>query len=601
VKRACLAPALVAIALPLVAVAAEEASSELPPPSAELLAPRPRSARQPSMHPSIILRDGTGAPVLASGKPASAAKTCDGCHDVRWIRAHDLHGDLASTTHVRDPALSVGGNCFLCHVHSADNQARIREMARGRPDVADTATLSATGLVADEAGSWQWRRDRFSSDGSVAAATLGITRPASRACGFCHGKVYDDPEPMALAREPYQHMTDREGSVFSGQRISDSAVNVAGKDELTRPFDVHAERMVSCPSCHFSPNHPAYSFASRGPEHLQFDARRAAITEYLRRPDHRLARGPSGTGENRQAGTIRRCESCHDAAKVHQWLPRTERHFAALSCESCHVPKAYAPALREIDWTMPAASHEARVAYRGLGEAGSANGFVTGFQPVLLSWQQSDGTRKLGPNNLVTTWRWMERSGAETWPAPRALVERAFFVGESYRPELVAALDRDGDGKLQDDELILDTDVKVNLARGLLVAAGASAPEIAGEIQPYQMHHGVSPGRFATRACSACHATDSRIDAPFVLASVVPFGAAASFVDGAKAAGALVRDEKGRLVFEPRHAGLHIFGHTRSSWLDVLGILLFAGAVAGAGGHALMRIRSAKRRKKEQA
>ena len=585
----------VAAAFPLAAVA-DERGSDLPPPSAELLAPRPRSARQPSMHPAIILCDAKGNSVLESGEPVSAAKTCDGCHDVGWIEAHDGHANLPADEVRREAAALPGGSCFLCHVRSADNQTRAKVLGDGRLAWADTATLAATGLVASDGSRWQWQKERFRPDGTVAAATLGLGRPADRACGFCHGSVYQEPAPLALARDPRQRMTDLQGIVFSGQRISDSAMNLANKDNLSRPWDVHAERMVSCASCHFSPNHPAYSYASRGPEHLQFDARRVAITDYLWRPDHRLARGPSGTGANHQDGNIRRCESCHDAAKVHGFLPRAERHFAALLCEACHIPTANAGARQETDWTMLTAARQARVVYRGVRD----DGFVPGFRPVLLPRVQSDGTRKLGPNNLVTIYRWVERAGDRPGPVPRELLERAFFTADGHRGELVGALDRDGDGKLQDSELVLDSEAKVNVARDLLIGAGASSPAIVGEVEAHELHHGVSPGRFAIRACSACHAANSRVGEPFVLAGVVPFGVTLGFVDG-KAPGKIVRDGEGRLVLEPAAPGLHVFGHMRSGLLDGLGLLLFAGAIAGAGGHALLRVRSARRRKQERS
>ena len=158
------------------------------------------------------------------------------------------------------------------------------------------------------ANDWQWRKERFEPDGSVPAATLGLGRPTDRACGFCHGVVYQQPEPMLLAPDPHQRMTETQGVVFSAQRISDSAMNVAGKDTLSLPWDVHAERLVSCASCHFSPNHPAYSYVAGGPGHLRFDARRTEITEYLRRPDHQFAKGQStqATVANQLDGSMRR-------------------------------------------------------------------------------------------------------------------------------------------------------------------------------------------------------------------------------------------------------------------------------------------------------
>jgi hypothetical protein len=589
-RRWGLIPAVAALGtLPAVA---EEDASELPPPSAELLAPRPQNARQPSLHPPVVLRDAQGASVLESGAEASPAKTCDGCHDARWIQAHDYHATMSADEFRREPALVTAGNCFLCHVAKADNQARRQAIASGRMEEVPTATLADTGLLAKVDGRWQWRKERFAADGTVTAAALGLGRPSDRACGFCHGLVYDDPAPLLLARAAGQRMTDLEGAIFSGQRISDSAMNVAGKDGLLRPWDVHKERMVSCASCHFSPNHPAYAYADRGPEHLQFDARRLAITEYLRRPDHRFARGPSGNGSAHREGNLRRCESCHDALKVHRWLPRKERHFAALLCETCHVPMGYAPAREVTDWTVLTSSREPRVTYRGTGQ----DGFLSGFRPVLLP-RAADGTGKLAPNNLITTCQWVESQGGQPRPVTRALLERAFFTGDGYRPELLAALDGNGDGKLQDGELVLDSAAKVKVARDLLLAAGARAPAIAAEVTAHELHHGASPGRFATRDCAACHAAESRIDAPLVVASALPFGVTPSF-DGA--AGTLRRDAGGRLVFAPQAAGLHVFGHTRSPFLDGLGLILFAGVIAGAGLHALLRVRAARRRGKER-
>jgi hypothetical protein len=592
---------LAPLLMPASANANEESASELPPPSPDLLASKPHSPGQPSMHPAVVVRDGNGEPVLSSGAPADAARTCDGCHDVAWIKAHDGHGSLVADEFNRGPALLPGGNCFLCHVGAADNAARAQVIADGHGDFAETATLQGTGIVVRDGDRWRWQKARFQPDGTLAPAVLGIGRPSSRACGFCHGRVYDNPAPLTFdVSKPDSEagllMTDVGGVVFSGQRISDSALNIAGKDRLPRPWDVHAERMVSCASCHFSPNHPAYAFANRGPEHLQFDARRVAITEYLRRPDHRLAKGPSGVFPHRQEGNIRRCESCHDASKVHGFLPRAERHFSALLCESCHIPMAYAPARQETDWTMLTTRHEARVVYRGV----DANGFITGFRPLLLPRTQPDGSSRLAPNNVVTTYRWVEQGPSGRRPVSRATLMQAFFVGEAHRPELVRALDRDGDGKLQDRELVLDTQAKVTVARDLLLAAGAKAPTIVAEARSYELHHGASPGRFAARDCATCHEAGSRIDAPFTLTSTPPFGVVPSLADASTPA-TVVADVSGAFSVVAKPAGLHVFGHTRSRALDGLGLILFAGAIAGAGGHALLRVRGARRRKKERA
>jgi hypothetical protein len=648
--------AVALLGLARVAAAADETAAGLPRPSAELLRPRARTPKPASLHPPIILRDATGMAVVESGGPASAERTCDGCHDVAWISAHSYHSQIGfderkargrtpsgrawdfspglfgrwdpldytvapvpgdanfvsrlATWEKQEGGRHVGGgptaelageNCFLCHLREADNQARVGWLARGVFAWADTATLAAAGLATEDGERWQWHKERFGPGGVIPAAALGLGRPTDRACGFCHGEVVQQTAPLTLTRDPQQRMTETQGLVFSPQRISDSAVNLAGKDALVRPWDVHAERMVSCSSCHFSPNHPAYSFAGRGPEHLQFDARRTEITEYLRRPDHQLAKGQStqGTVANAHDGTMRRCEDCHDAPKAHRWLPRAERHFSAMLCESCHVPMAYAPARQETDWTLLNAEHEARVVYRGVRD----DGFVTGFRPVLLPRVQADGTRKLVPNNLVTTWFWIEKTAEGRRPVAKDTLDRALFADGAYRPELVRALDQNGDGRLQDSELVLDTEAKVGVGRHLLIAAGAMDPVITGEIQPYGLHHGVSPGRFATRECSSCHTRDSRLDEPFVLASAAPFGVTPALVGDANLLlpGGILPDARGRLVLQPMLAGVHVFGHSRNRLIDMLGILLLAGSMAGAAGHALLRVRSARRRSKERS
>jgi hypothetical protein len=591
---ALLAAVVASSSLPLVAGATEPAD-DVPAPSPDLLMPRARSAKQPTLHPPVVLRDEKGEKVMTSSEAASASRTCDGCHDVAWIEKHDGHVTVSGSAYDLEPATWVSGNCFLCHVGSADNQARSAAIAGQQYDWAETATLAGTGLVARAADGWRWRKEAFRPDGSVAAATLALGRPGSRACGFCHGRVYDEVAPLALARDPSQRMTDLQGSVFSGQRLSDSAVNLAGKAGLYRPWDVHAERLLGCASCHFSPNHPAYAHAKPRPAHLQFDARLISIAEYLRRPDHRLASGPAG--EDGHPSGILRCESCHDASAPHRFLPRPERHLGALLCETCHVPRAYAPARQETDWTMLTVARQPRIVYRG--EA--ADGFVTGFRPTLLPRAPSTGDRRLAPNNLVTTYAWFVKADGKPQLVEREVLEKAFFVEGNHRPELVRVLDRDGDGKLADAEVRLDSADKVKLARALLIAAGAAAPEIAAEITPHELHHGVGPGRYATRACADCHRERSLLAEPMLVAGSPPFGVTPSFANqtGGMAVGTLARDYAGRFWFRPALAGLHVFGHTRNRLLDGAGLLAVLATFAAVLVHAYLRIRAARRRSKE--
>jgi hypothetical protein len=539
------------------------------------------------MHPPIRLVDDRGDPVVRTGRPVSTLScgSASGCHDVAWIARHDYHGAGRHAAHRPD--------CFLCHEPRASNDARVREVVAGRSEWAATAALLDTGIVKRDGEHLRYDARAFDADGFVAPDRLDLGRPSARACGLCHGLVHEGGEVISSASfGPASRGAENEGLVFSAERINVSALNLAGKDELSRPWDVHAERLLTCANCHFSPNHPAYSFAGRAPSpgHLRFDARRIEIDEYLRRPDHDLARG----------ATLRRCEQCHDAPAAHGFLPRAERHFAALLCESCHVPAAYAPARSETDWTMLARPGEARVAYRGtrgpLEDPKAAQG---GYRPVLLPRKGADGTTKLAPYNLVTTWFWVEKSAAGARPVPHETLTRAFFEGDRHHPDLVRALDRNGDGKLEGDELVLDTEAKVTVARSRLVGAGVNDPRISAEIQPFGLHHGIAPGRFATRDCDDCHARSSRLVQPFVLSARAPFGVVPSLLGGGVALpGPIVREADGALVLrtDPTRLSRHVFGLSHSRAIDTLGLLLVLGALLGALAHGTLRVVAARRK-----
>ncbi len=112
----------------------------------------------------------------------------------------------------------------------------------------------------------------------------------------------------------------------------------------------HTDRVVGCVNCHYSLNNPVYfrQRAESQPVHLDFDPRRLTNADYLVRPLHQFAKGRStlGLAATDTENSLRRCESCHDAENVHEWLPYKQRHFASLACESCHIPKLFGPGLQ---------------------------------------------------------------------------------------------------------------------------------------------------------------------------------------------------------------------------------------------------------------
>ena len=266
---------------------------------------------------------------------------------------------------------AVEMNCFLCHTPKPDNQARVKELQEGRFQWANTATLAATGLVQPTQDGWAYQRDGVSARwtaGGVQARPPGAQERELRAV----------PRPGRSRRSSRckldlslrQWSTATKGQVFSPQRISESAVNLKDKEHLARPWDVHAERLLECTSCHFSINNPAfYEPTPRSrPKHLRFEPRRLTPGQYLERPSHQFAKGHTsqGTLARHLDGTMRRCDDCHNAAETHDWLPYQEAHFSRLSCEACHIPQVYAPAIRQVDWTLLTPAGEPQIQWRGI-------------------------------------------------------------------------------------------------------------------------------------------------------------------------------------------------------------------------------------------
>ena len=569
----------------------------------------------PRLHPLVIVRDDQGRPVLDSGGPANSARTCDGCHDVAWIGSHGYHGKLGvEGPHPLEPS------CFLCHIQGASNVDRLTEIASGRAPWSETAALSATGLVKREGDTWLWQKGAFLPDGAAFPRSLVIQAPGNRECGFCHGLVYQGQAalPWSLlnftSRPPERYgpdsQTARSGVIFSEQRIRDSTLNIPAKETLDRPWDVHIQRRITCDNCHVAPNHPSYAFAvpQKNAQHLLFEPRRLDLGEYLKRPDHRLApgyvRGMDQGPLHAIATEMRKCEGCHSVTKQHAFLPRPERHLSALECESCHAPRQYAPAEEEVDWTL--SPERPRTSYRGveLGSGGKAP-IVTGFEPVLLPRKKPNGETKLAPFNLITSWYWVSEENGVRRRVPADAVRRALFAGESYHPDLIKVLDRNGDSQLTGDELELDAPERVAAVAARLSSIGVSNPQIEGEVEAVAIHHGIAPARMAIRACETCHNPRSRVTRGLVLSPRSPPGSSVKLVANSEAtlASKLVRERNGDLLLEPidERQGVYVFGNSHSKAIDIIGILSLAGATLVAIVHGGLRYRATQRRKKAPA
>ncbi|RPJ43593.1 MAG: hypothetical protein EHM19_08405, partial [Candidatus Latescibacterota bacterium] len=486
-------------------------------------------------------------------------------------------------------------NCLLCHLADPDNESRAASLERGEFRWATTATLARTGLVTRSSDGWRWNRAGFDRDGKANPERMRVQDPADANCGFCHGLVHGDPDVPLLLHgcSPEYWSTLTTGQIVSGQRLSDSGLNLDGKQGLTRSWDVHAERVVRCVDCHHSANNPIHGAVKGGPTpaHLRFDARRLSMGEYLELPSHELARTYSSDD-----GVGSACASCHDPEATHGWLPYWRRHIEVLSCNACHAPRLYAPARRVIDWTVLTPERKPRTACRGVeSEADDPLSLVRGFEPVLLPRETGEGRRVLYPYNLVASFYWL--AGEPGRPVALDRLAAAYFDANGYRAEVLAALDRDSDGSLSDRELVLDDDAKVATVRDLLVASGVMDPRIGSDVEPFPISHAITTAEWSTKECRSCHGEGSRLAEPVLLAEIAPGGVLPAFVSGGdvRPAGEIVRGEDGSVLFVPEteEMSVYVLGHDRSRLANRIGILGMRPVLLRIIAHGGLRTRTA--------
>ena len=500
---------------------------------------------------------------------------------------------------------TVEMNCFLCHLQSPDNEARVEMLETGQFQWASTSTLGQSIVTPAESG-YTFNPDAFTPEGDLSPKFATIQDPDNNNCGQCHGLVHDNlEEPLVSPScESDTWNTQTTGQIISPQKVANSGINLAGKDALNRSWDVHAERALVCTDCHFSLNNPVYyqSDDEARPEHLLFDPRRLELGEYLYQPIHDFARGQSaqGTVSPELKDTMRRCDSCHDAEVSHDWLPYPDQHFEAVACESCHIPQMYSAAFQTYDWTVLTIDNQPNTTCRGVEElSGSAETLVTGFQPVLLPRQNVDGDVQLAPYNLITSWFWVYGEGSQTRPVRLEDLEAAWLEDGAYPAEILAAFDQNSDGNLDSSELVIDTDQKKTVIQNRLSALGLENPRIQSEIQPYSINHTVTTGEWATRDCQTCHGEDSKVTTAMQLSSNVPGGVVPEFVRDTNtlANGELYTTPDGALYYQPvtTESDLYVLGHDSVRWVDWAGIIFFIGTVAGVSVHGGLRVQASRK------
>lgn len=620
-----------------------------------------------TMHPSFPLLDSNGDNVLNTGNAISTTNTCGGCHDTDYISTHSFHTSVGydelvtagSTATGRawdtSPGLygrwnpmvyrylspagdekvdltteewiqlfgarHVGGgpaennrgddavemNCFLCHIKEPNNDARISALRSGSFAWANTATLLGTDIVEQSGNRFNYNNNAFEQNGDVKSSFLTPQDPTNANCGQCHGLVHADRNtPLVTSTcEPNYWMTETTGQIISPQRISESGLNVANKEELSRSWDVHAERVVDCTDCHFSINNPIYYQESdeTRPSHLTFTPRRQSISDYLYRPSHEFARGISSYDDlaPELQGSMRRCESCHDSEQTHAWLPYNSRHMQAMTCESCHIPQLYAPTRRVMDWTMITPAGEPRLECRGFdGEPKDVRTLITGYEPVLLPRNELDGSTRLAPYNMVTFWFWT--TGHPERPVRLQDLQAAITPNGAYHPDILKIFDADGDGDLSKIELVLNSDEKINLIKSRLESLGLSNLKISGEIQPFAIHHNVTRGEWITRDCESCHNGDSKLTKNFLLAEHVPNAPLPTVVGDANInRSGKIYLKNDQLFYKENvyKAGFFIIGHDKVLAVQLIGAASVLLVLFGIIIHGALRIISTKKRRTE--
>jgi thiosulfate reductase cytochrome b subunit len=503
-------------------------------------------------------------------------------------------------------------DCFLCHLEKPNLAARTAAIRAGRFSDASTATLSGSNIVEAGAKGWTWNRPAFTAGGLVDSRILRVQDPTNANCAACHGQAHPaGSEPLRVdACDLDFPQTATTGQVVASQRISASGVNLSGKGELHRSWDVHAERQLQCTDCHHALNNPAHVSVTRGrsPAHLRYDPRSLDINKYLERPDHNLARGQSAQFDvaPESKGTMRRCEHCHDAATSHaDWLPYVETHMATLACESCHIPKMHAPAIQSYDWTVLQADGRPVQSCRGVdGAPGDVRSLVTGFEPVLLKRTNVDGASLLAPYNLITTFYWVYEDAKGNQRPVRLADLRAVFLDDSaYAAEIVAAFDGNRDGVVGPAELRIDSPQKEAAVKARLAGLGLQQVRMEGQVQPFSINHNVTRGEFALNECRACHTADSRVTRGMQLAGFAPVVPSFDANNNVAGSGDVIRQDDGALFYQPARArdSIYVFGASRVGWVDALGGLAFVGTLFGVTGHGVLRYRAFRKRPNGQA
>jgi thiosulfate reductase cytochrome b subunit len=499
-------------------------------------------AMEDLLHPKVELKDINGNLVFDKSSAISMEKTCGQCHDTQYINHHNYH----FTTKVK-------ANCIQCHFKDG-------KMA-----------------------------------GDYNEAHKRIQQPSNQNCAQCHGIIHTRLNPLAIPPdyteriqykdgESFYDITQTTGAILAPQDLSISNINLKDKKNQHFPWDIHSRRQLDCISCHFTKNNPRYCGNIRTPlDHLIRDPRKIAPPyQYLKYPNHELLSA--------------NCTCCHDPFKAHPNLPYKKRHMEVLNCQSCHIPRLYGPALQAVDKTVLNSNGQFRFEYRGTDDTQSHGTslntkYFEGFIPFLFSFRSGETKYKITPFNLVTQWYWKSNKTGE--PVSDDILRKIYQKNNPYPGDILKLFDKDKNSTLTKDELILDSEDKINLIKSKLLEKGIQDPVIAGTIKSYPINHGVLNAKHMKRDCSACHSIDSNFGREILLSSMSPIGTTPTFPkDGLPYVnGEITTNEKGELILKRASnvEGRYILGHGRIKWLDTAGIWIFSLSLLMIFLHGAMR------------
>ena len=548
---------------------------------------------------------------------------CGTCHTGAGISEYDLHGHRFLTPEAKpdgalDPSYTIRdrhtgqlvawdwqksgiaeADCFLCHVPKASRGARKKEMTTGNFRWADNATLADTGIVTrKDDGTFTYDRAAFNKDGFVKPEALDLSDPTLDNCAQCHGFTAKNATTiLAIQHADIMRGTEKSGWIYNGAKISDTVFpNIIGKQAMTYPWDVHAARGLICIDCHFSVNNPGRMIHDDPKKNLRYKPLGEDPAVYLKRPDHNFARGniPPETVNITSHNTMRGCGDCHDAEKVHAFLPYKSRHFKALACQTCHIPAVHFWAYRSDDWGFLMDTGSSRITFRGInGSITDPDSEVTGYLPAYITTRDKKNDLQIRPTNLITGVYWFDKAKGRpvfTWQVQKAFFGDRPAEGDwTYRPEIIKAF-ADKEGIIDAPQAVYDTPEKIALVKGLLQRhAGISDPELRIEVVPWAMSHSLVGKEQAIRNCTACHGSKSMLRRAVDLNTTLPRGVPVVF--GGKQMN-VVNYQGKEPTFDnaPLLGSFYIIGYSRVGWVEWLGWISVFGVLLFSVVHAILRM-----------